>query len=97
MCDTLGSSPELQKYSEIDYTHTCTYTQWIVVNKSLVISVFYQSYRMTNYKIRLKVNIIAILDEQFKRAFENSSFIISKQWEEREKQVFTKQPTNYIS
>lgn len=52
---------------------------------------------MTNYKIRLKVNIIAILDEQFKRAFENGSFIISKQWEEREKQVFTKQPTNYIS
>lgn len=35
MCDTLGSSPELQKYSEIDYTHTRTrtYTQWIVVNK----------------------------------------------------------------
>lgn len=36
---------------------------------------------MNNYKIRLKVNIIAILDEQFKTAFENGSFIIIKQWE----------------
>lgn len=40
---------------------------------------------MNNYKIRLKVNIIAILDEQFKTAFENGSFIISKQWKKRGK------------
>lgn len=41
---------------------------------------------MNNYKIRLKVNIITILDEQFKTAFENGSFIISKQWGKGEKQ-----------
>lgn len=41
---------------------------------------------MNNYKIRLKGDIITILDEQFKTAFVISSFIISKQWEEGEKQ-----------